>query len=266
MSDSQEIKLETALRSAADHPAERPEFYKVLLESSLYILGTSDTEAANGMTSLNAGEHISIRKWEKPDGTPVIPVFSSLAALQKAIKHESDYMKFPAQYLFEMTRGDGFVLNPESAYGKEFSPEEIEMLLTEGSNRLPEIRVIKAETRVYIGEPAIVPERMIAELSVWFSKCPNVRCAFLVLMHDPSIDEKPHFLVALDMTGNVEEVMRGAGVVAGDSSPEGEPVDLICLGQNNGGLEGHITGKFKPFYVRSWKQKLLAMFSHQRLR
>ena len=262
MSDSQEIKLETALRRAADHPAQRPEFYKMLLESSLYILGTSDTEAANGMTNLKAGEHISIRKWEKPDGTAVIPVFSSLAALQKAIKHESEYMKFPARDLFEMTRGDGVVLNPESAYGKEFFPEEIEMLLTGGSTRLPETRVLKQETRVYIGEPAVVPERMIAELSAWFSKCPDVSRAFLVLMHDQSIDEKPHYLVALDMAGNIEEVMRGAGVVAGDSSPEGEPVDLICLGQNNDGLEGHITGTFKPFYVRSWKQKLLTMFSY----
>jgi len=262
MSDSQEIKLETALCRAADHPAERPEFLKVLLESSLYILGTSGSDAVNGITNLRAGEDISIQKWEKSDGTSVIPVFSSLAALQKAIKHESKYMKLSARDLFEITKGDGFVLNPESDYGKEFFPEEIEVLLAEGSNRLPETRMIKEETRVLIGEPAVIPEKMIAELSAWFSKCPEVRRAFLVLMHDPSIDKKPHYLVAVDMTGNVEKVMRGAGIVAGDSSPDGEPVDLIYLGQNNRGLEEHITSQFKPFYIRSWKQKLLTIFSH----
>lgn len=32
MSDEKEIKLETALKLAADHLAERPEFYRVLLD------------------------------------------------------------------------------------------------------------------------------------------------------------------------------------------------------------------------------------------
>ncbi|ELP22781.1 hypothetical protein F385_4291 [Pantoea agglomerans 299R] len=30
-----------------------------------------------GKVKLKAGENISIQLWEKPDGTPVIPVFSS---------------------------------------------------------------------------------------------------------------------------------------------------------------------------------------------
>ncbi|WP_313698433.1 SseB family protein [Pantoea sp.] len=77
MSDGKETKLETALKLATDHPAERPEFYRVLLASALYLPCTSGREVGEGKVELKAGENISIQLWEKPDGTPVIPVFSS---------------------------------------------------------------------------------------------------------------------------------------------------------------------------------------------
>ncbi|USR62230.1 SseB family protein [Lelliottia amnigena] len=69
MSDEQETRLETALQRAADHPAERPEFYRTLMASSLYVLGTSGGEAVDDHVDLKAGDHISIHHWEKPDGT-----------------------------------------------------------------------------------------------------------------------------------------------------------------------------------------------------
>lgn len=55
MSDEREIKLETALKLAADHPAERPEFYRVLLDSSLYVLGSSGGATGDGEVELKAG-------------------------------------------------------------------------------------------------------------------------------------------------------------------------------------------------------------------
>lgn len=260
MSDEQETRLETALQRAADHPAERPEFYRTLMASSLYVLGTSGGEAVDDHVDLKAGDHITIHHWEKPDGTTVIPVFSSLVALQRAIEVESKYLKLPAGDFFKMTQGQGVLLNPRSDYGKEFVPEEIESLLAEGTGRMPQSRVVEEKTKVFLGEPAVMPDRMLIELSAFFAKYPGVRRAYLALMHDPAVDERPHYLVAVDLTGEVEKVMRGAGLVAGDASPDGQPVDLLRLGQNSGGLESHITTQFKPFYVRSIKQRLLAMF------
>lgn len=260
MSDEREIKLETALKLAADHPAERPEFYRVLSDSSLYVLGSSGGATGDGEVELKAGENISIQHWEKPDGTPVIPVFSSLATLQRAISQESKYMKLPARAFFEMTRGEGVFLNPRSDYGKEFVPEEIEAMLAEGTGRLPQTRVVEEETQVLVGVPAVVPDRLLKELSAWFAKCPGVSRAFLVLMHDPSVDDKPHYLVGVEMSGDVQEVMRGAGLVAADTSPDGQAVDLMRLGQNDKGLDSHIRSQFTPFYVRSMKQKLKGMF------
>jgi hypothetical protein len=97
MSEVQEIKLETALQREADHPAERPEFYRILMASSSYVLGRSAGEAVDGHVDLNAGDHISIHHWENPDGTTAIPMFSPLAVLQRAIEAENEYLKQPAR-------------------------------------------------------------------------------------------------------------------------------------------------------------------------
>lgn len=139
-------------------------------------------------------------------------------------------------------------------------PEEIETMLAAGTGRLPQTRVVEKETEVLVGVPAVVPDRMLKELSAWFAKCPEVSRAFLVLMHDSSVDEKPHYLVAVEVSGDVEKVMRGAGLVAADTSPDGQAVDMMCLGQNENGLDSHIRSQFTPFYVRNMKQKLMAMF------
>lgn len=73
MDTPSENPLETSLRLAADEPAHRPEFFKTLLNSPVYILGTTGT--ADGLVNLEAGSNVSIAHWQKADGTSVIPFF-----------------------------------------------------------------------------------------------------------------------------------------------------------------------------------------------
>lgn len=149
----QETALGKALRLAADDPAQRPEFFRLLLESPVYILGDPNSQEV-GSRTCEPGEKISILNWAKQDGSLVIPFFSSLPALQRAVEQESRYIELPARSLFEMTRGSALFLDPKSQYGKEFVAAEIEALLTNGMNRLPEQRVTKEATRVLLGQPA----------------------------------------------------------------------------------------------------------------
>jgi hypothetical protein len=259
MTQAQENSLEEALRLAADEPSYRPEFYRLLLESSVYILGHSDGPPS-GTRTLEAGENISIRNWERDDGSPVIPFFTSLAALQKAIEEETTYLKLPARSLFEMTRGAVLVLNPRSPYGKEFFPNEIEALLASGLNRLPEQRVTKEETQVLLGQPANYPSKMVDALTAFLAKRSNVKAAYLALMHDPSQDDKPRLLVGIDAEGDVEQIIREAGVVAAGTSPDGEPVDLVRIEGGDRGLSEYFIREVKPFYERSWGSRLKSIF------
>lgn len=253
--DFEKNQLELALRLAADEPAHRPDFYKALLDSTVFILGHSDGSNL-GERTLEAEEKVSIQNWVREDGSPVIPFFSSLHSLQKAIEEEVTYMALPSKSLFAMTKGATLVLNPKLAYGKEFSPNEIEALLSDGVNRLPEQRVTKRATQVLLGQPAKYPEKMVDSLTSLFSKHGNVKAAYLTLMHDRSHDEKPHLVVGIEADGDIESIIREAGVVAGDTSPNGEPVDLYRVARDDKGLSEYFFREVKPFYERRWGSKL----------
>ena len=251
----EENSLENALRLAADEPAYRPDFYKVLLESIVYVIGQSERKLdAKGI--LEAGEKLSIQNWQKDDGSPFIPFFSSLISLRKILKKETSYMALPARGLFENTKGVSLVLNPTLKYGKEFFPTEIEALLKNQVNVMPEQRITQKETQVLIGQPANYPSKMVDSLIVFLSQRSNVKAAYLVLMHDPSQDVKPHLLVGIEADGDIAQVIREAGAVAAGTAPNGESVDLFHVSSEERGLSDSIKKTVKPFYERTWGGKI----------
>ncbi len=255
----EENHLEQTLRLAAGEPAHRPDFYKALLDSTVYILSQSDNPSSSSRT-IEAGEKISIQNWVRNDGAPVIPFFSSLTALQRAIDAENNYMALPARSLFEITKGAALVLNPKSDYGKEFFPDEIEALVSNGVNRLPEQRVTTKATQVFLGQPKDYPSRMVDALTTFLATRNNVKAAYLVLMQDPSHDEKPHLVIGIEADGDIAQVIREVGAVAGDTSHAGEPVDLIRVIPGEKGLSEYFLNEIKPFYERRWGGKLKAFF------
>ena len=54
--------------------------------------------------------------------------------------------------------------------------------------------------------------------------------------------------------------MREAGNVAGDTSPDGEPVDLYRVDEANDGLSQYFIHETKPFYEKSWGSKIKSWF------
>jgi hypothetical protein len=246
---AEENPLEHALRLAAGEPAHRPAFYRALLDATVYVLGHTP-QAPEGERMAQAGEQLAIQHWAGRDGAAVIPFFSSLAALQRAIEPEEHYVALPARALFEMTKGATLFLNPRSDYGKEFFPQEIEALLTTGLNQQASPRVTTAPTQVLLGQPAAYPTTMVESLRRLLSTHESVRAAYLALMHDPAHDEKPHLVVGIEAEGDVERVIREAGVVAGDAAPHGEPVDLVRVTRGEEGLSAYFLNEVEPFYQR----------------
>ncbi|MFP3851646.1 enhanced serine sensitivity protein SseB C-terminal domain-containing protein [Pseudomonas sp. W5-01] len=242
MDTQQENTLEQSLRMAADEPAHRPDFFTTLLNSTVYVLGTAGT--GKGHVTLEAGSDISIANWHKADGSPVIPFFSSLQTLQASIESEESYVEIPARSLFEITLGAPLFLNPKSPYGKEFLPEEVRHLLSDGIGQKPAQRTVEKNTNVLLGQPSQYPSRMVNSLTQLLAKHRNVKRAFLALMHDASVDQKPHLIIGIEADGDIERVMREAGSVAGDTAPDGEPVDLYRV--TKGGKALATTSSRKP--------------------
>jgi hypothetical protein len=251
--------LEQKLMLAADDPASRPEFYEALMASEVFVIGHTDSDG-EGATTIPAGSKLSIVNWEKNDGSPIIPFFTSLEALQRALKEEARYVALPARSLFEVTLGSFLVLNPSSPYGKEFFPNEIQALLDTGMNHVPQTRVVQKETKVLMGQPANYPSEMVSALTSLLAKHSAVKAAYLCLMHDSSISEKPTLVVGFEGEGDISKAMQAAGSVAADTAPKGEPVDFTVLRRGEAGLSDYMFKSVKPFYERSWGVKLRSIF------
>jgi hypothetical protein len=250
----QENPLERALRLAADQPAHRPEFLQVLLNSTVYALGSA--QPGQGSATLEAGSQVALQHWKRRDGTRIIPFFSSLEVLRGTIEAEQPYLALAAKSLFEMTLGATLLLNPNSRYAKEFVPDEVRHLLSHGLGQQPAQRVMQQETKVLLGQPAKYPTRMVDSLTQLLARHSNVRRAFLALMFDASVDDQPHLIVGIEADGDIERVLREAGNVAADTVPNGEPVDLCRVSEHEAGLSRYFLTQTKPFYDRKLETKL----------
>lgn len=252
--------LERKLKHAADDPASRPEFYKALMDANVFVIGHTDSEG-EGVSTIPAGANLSIVNWEKNDGTPVIPFFTSLESLQRALKEEVKFVALPAKSFFELTLGSFLILNPASPYGKEFFPNEIQALLETGMNQAPKTRVVQKETKVLLGQPASYPSEMVSALTTLLAKHPAVKAAYLCLMHDSSASEKPSLVVGFEGGQDISQAMKEAGSVAADTAPKGELVDFFVLKRGEPGISDYMFSSVKPFYERTWGSKLRSLFS-----
>lgn len=253
--DEPENKLESLLRLATTEPAHRPEFCKVLMQSPLIVLGESGDQL-EGEKNLEEGSSLSIQHWEKEDGSSVIPVFTSLEAMQASIEADESYLEIPAQALFEMTLGTILMLNPDSKFGKELLPEEIESLLAGGLGQHAIERTIPEQTEVMIGEPEQYPARLVDSLTTLFSKHNNIKAAYLGLIHDAGQDEQPNLIIGLQGEGDLNAVIQEAGAVAWDTTEEDEAVDFMIIEQGDEGIAEYFFNETKPFYERRWGSKM----------
>ena len=130
MSFSPENILEESLIKASADPAHRPQFYKDLCEADLFIIQHGEAPPKeNKRVTLEEGMSVSIQNIDH-NGKPYIPVFSSLSRLQAVLNEEVAYLGVNALELMKFTQGAELLLNPGSDYGKEFTANEIESIVS----------------------------------------------------------------------------------------------------------------------------------------
>ncbi|MBH3273331.1 enhanced serine sensitivity protein SseB [Serratia marcescens] len=250
-----ENELERLLKLAVTEPAHRPAFFRELLDATVLILGDSEQVQQDGDIALNADTPVNIQHWEKQDGGSIIPFFTSLEALQKAVEDEQPFIAMPARVLFEITQGADLFLNPKAEYGKEFYPEEVAMLLATGGVVKPVEHYVDKETQILLGQPEEYPSAMVDALTTLFSQRKPVRRAFLALMHDQAADEKPNLLLGLEVDAEpaeIEALINEAGSVASETAPNDEPVDFCLVSEKERGISHYLISHTQPFYQRRW--------------
>jgi len=171
---------------AASDPAYRPHFYKELVQSKLFVI-QEGIPLNEGQTTVEKGYQVQIRSVEF-NGKSYLPVFSSLPRLQTFLRSEAQYLAMNALDFMKLTQGAGFLLNPGSDYGKEFTKEEVESIL-QGTLWQPSERFeFEKPTEVQIGHPAIYPKELVEALCRYFKTTKEVKRAYVAQILNPERD------------------------------------------------------------------------------
>lgn len=239
-----ENKLEEALVAAVKNPAAAPDFYRLLLESDLLVLGTVEgQDTAGGKFSLAPGGRLALVTGEKSDGQKFLPVFSSLARMQAYVKQQAQYLAVNGRALFETTRGAPLVLNPASEYGKELSPQEIEQLLAPPAADAMEPRLAKT----ILGE-ADYPMALVGALTALFQARPDVRTAWMIQVTFADRGLEPHPLIGIETTGDMASLVQQIERIAESAAP-GMVFDVQRVDRKNPLGMADALLQAEPFYT-----------------
>ncbi|CFQ55199.1 enhanced serine sensitivity protein SseB [Yersinia frederiksenii] len=263
--DDSDQSLESLLKLAATESIHRTAFFRALLNATVLVLvDDAELRGEEGEMTFTAGDGVNILHWEKQDGESVIPFFTSVEVLQQALDIAEDqsidtekqpFIAMPVRVLFEMTQGAHLFLNPKSEHGKEFWPQEVAMLLENGGLAQPAEMVVDKESQILLGQPEEYPAAMVDALIQLFSQRKPVRRAFLALMHDKSVDEKPNLLIGLEVDGSddeIDQLIQEAGNVASDHAPDDGPVDFCVVNEKERGVSHYLMTHTQAFYQRKW--------------
>ena len=184
-------KLAAACLAARRDPAARPDFYRVLWEAEVYVVGMveeSGEEERNYQLS-----------FFEIEGREVLPFFSSLELMKQVIPEGQLVAAVSARHLLTSMPDDlVLMLNPCTESGKEFTSPELRALRTGllfedyAPVETPE------DEQIVFGEPKEVPERLVAALKKQLATMPSVRSAHLALAFVPSRGRMPYPVIGLE--------------------------------------------------------------------
>ena len=237
-----ENELEKALVKAVKNPLHAPDFYRLLLEADLLVLGTVEgREDASEKFTLTPGGKFNLVTGLK-DGAPFLPVFSSLLRMQEYVKQESKYLSINGRALLDMMRDAPVILNPASEYGKELSAVEVLQLL----------EAPRSEARTVIGE-ADYPMALVSMLTGIFARRPDIAAAWMIQVTFADRAKQPHPLVGIELDtgtgGDWVSLLQAIEAAAEDSVP-GMVFDIQRIDRRSpAGMTGTLL-QVPPFYQR----------------
>ncbi len=246
-------ELEQALVKAVKNPVAAPDFYRLLLESNLLVLGTAEgQEGATDQFTLAPGSRLNLVTGLK-DGHQYLPVFSSLVRMQDYVKQESKYLSVKGRDLLELTRGAPVILNPASEYGKELTAEQVGLLLNPvqrpDSQRSGPPRSIVSD--------AVYPMPLVEALTRVFAAHPEVAAAWMiqVTLNDRSEDLHPLVGVETDNPASFRTLVEAIQQETDSSVPD----TMFDVQRIDRRVPGSLTDailQVPPFYTRGARQKM----------
>ena len=251
------VTLENLLEKAAIDPSCRPDFYDALIQSNIIVLCQPDVNEGitNGIKRLKKDTTINIKEFQRNNGQHIIPLFTSIDAFKNEITSDETYIEIDARTLFEITKGSSYILNPYSSYSKEFTPEEVNNILT--GSVCDEIKYkIDSGTNVLVSQPEYYPRELVSSLIKYFEKTNNIQSAYLVQVFIPKQDKAPHLMVGICMKNHDESIIRNSIIVAQTFLKHDDFIDFMIIKEKDSLIKG-----IKPFFKNSLTNQVKNIFT-----
>ncbi len=235
-----ENRLEEVLQRAVTDPLARPDFYRLLVDSPLVVLGR---ELAGGQGGQGRLSIPSVRN----NGREYLPIFSAASRMKTFSKDALEHFTTNARPLFEATRGANFVLNPNSECGKALMAPEIAFWLDPSARTRRQVE--KATVRVNVfGE---TPVKLIEALTILFKNRASVIAGYAAEAAPFDGSEPPHPLIGIEHEGDWRQMVREVSELAAAVMPQ-TIIDVIRIDRSLGAPPVPDTLlEMPPFYVRA---------------
>ena len=241
-----ENALEHALQRAITEPAARPEFYRLLLDSELFVIGQlAGPSPEKRESGAQANDRLMIATLAYKE-REYHPVFSALSRLQNFAREDVQYLAIAGRTLFEASRGAQFLLNPASECGKELRAEEIASILSDPANQ---------PMRVRIGQPTVYPTALVDGLKDLFASRSEVVAAHLIEIAVEGSDDPPHPMIGVETEGDWQALSQTMGEVM-KATPLETIVDMLPLDRAKPTGIMRALLQAPPFYSRDAKARL----------
>ena len=184
-----ENDLERALMAAIANPAARPDFYRALLASNVFVAD------------------------------------SAMYSSRSRVPEGADVQEMSAPEFLKAAQGRNVLLNPGST-GKEFLAEEIASILDGSIFNFHRKVTVAGGTQILLAQPSRWPAELVEALQRLFGTDKRVKRAWLAHY---ATGDKPHTLVAIDVDGDFDRIAGEAVAIARFTPVPDPPVDIMQI-------------------------------------
>ena len=235
-----ELSLDELLDKAATGPADRPAFFRRLMQSDVWVAG----KKAHGASLVFDADYR-----QRLDGTPVIPFFTTETAFAEVTGGELPAVSLPVRELFAMTPGHTLCLNPSLKSSKVFTATEIHSLCSGQGSALGEVSIPAEGQTLLLSATDDAPALLTDSLKQLFSRYKPVRRAFIAWCRE-NAEAEGNLLIGIEASADLDDIIEAAGHVAMDTLPDNALIDFCEIGDPSSGVSHFFTAHITPFYQR----------------
>ena len=149
---------------------------KALLASEVYVLGRLDSLPVDGVAQPGTNAKLVNFRTRIAGSCPSSRPRQPCRPVAARAGSSPNYLRLPRRELFELTRGARLVLDPDSPYGKNYLPSEVEALLA-GREPGLDVKAVTEPMQVQTGAAANLPPELPVTVARFFAQRPTVDSA-----------------------------------------------------------------------------------------